>query len=212
MAQRSVCQTSVDLSLAHTSLVRRIKQLHVQLEPKQDHSWWSAMQIHSLLMQMRSRAAEQDVQPGAMSDFKTRFQTVKQTRRVRACVCVCDWQPPVKSSLLYLLFSVLSAALHYELLLPTCLWHSLKATWTFFHECSVIIDLWNATVCIQPKVTMLMIKSQRSFLISGRFQLSLTTESKTFSLPLYPSSPNHSWTLIPYLFFLHFVIYYYLLI
>lgn len=61
------------------------------------------------------------------------FELGCETNTVCACVCVwvCDWQPPVKSSLLYLLFSVLSAALHYELLLPTCLWHFLKATWTF---------------------------------------------------------------------------------
>lgn len=64
------------------------KAPHTVLQSKQDPSWWSEMQIHTLFMQMRSRAVEQDVKPDAMSDFRTQplSLAVKQTQ----CVCVTD--------------------------------------------------------------------------------------------------------------------------
>lgn len=127
------------------------------LQSKQDPSWWSEMQICSLFMQMRSRAAEQDVKPDAMSDFRTKPRSKlwalmwNKQALAYVCVCVCVIDSPVKSSLLFLLFSVLSAALHYELLLPTRLWCSLKATWTFsWMFCDHKNDK-NATFYIQPK-------------------------------------------------------------
>lgn len=100
---RLVCVSSASIDHLHTFLWygnmtnRQTDQKapRTLLQSKQDPSWWSEMQIHSLFMQMRSRAAEQDgaarrhVRLQNSASFQATSSDVKQTQSV------CDWQPPV---------------------------------------------------------------------------------------------------------------------
>lgn len=109
----TLCQISVDLFCLHSSpapisLVMELWQTDQKapwtlLQAKQDPSWWSEMQIHSLFMQMRSRTTEQDVKPDAMSDLTNsslasfslvpNFEVGCETHTLCVCAsaCVCVW-------------------------------------------------------------------------------------------------------------------------
>lgn len=136
---------------------------------------------------MRRRAAKQEVQPDAMSDFRSRSKLWN-----KHSVCVIDslqWNP--LCCICCSLF--LSAALHYELLLPTCLWHSLEATWTLsWMFCDHVLM---KCYCLHS-ASGHHVKDKESEVFSylsedcGRFQLFFMTESVTLSLLLCPPSPT----------------------
>lgn len=116
------------------------------------------------------REARRHVRLQNSASFQTQISDVKQTVCVHVCVCVraCvfDWQPCDKSSLLYLLYSLFCLLLF---IMNCCSQLVCDTLWKLpgpFHECSVIINWWNAALCIQPKGHHVTIKSQRFCLIS----------------------------------------------
>ena len=88
-----------------------------------------------------------------------------------------------------------------------------KSYLDLFHECSVIINWLNAPLCIQPKVTMLLIKSQRSFLISEITRPIFSFRSdwifNVFSASL-PFIPKPLLNPAPSFFLFSFIMFYYL--
>lgn len=119
------------------------------------------------------------------------------------CVWLCVIDSPVLNphcciccSLFCLLHFIMNCCTQ---LVCDTLW---KLPGPFYHECCVIIKRWNAALCIQPKVHHVMIRSQRCFCFLRKLVLSFFSFPSdwfcnVFSASL-PSSPNHSWTLLPH--------------
>lgn len=191
------------------------KAPHTLLQSKQDTSWWSEMQIQFVYAnEEQSRRAERATRSHVRLQNSASFQALSSDVKQTQCV----WLTASG-----LILSVVSAVL-----CSVCcssLWTAApnlsvtlsKSYLDLFHECPVIINWLNAPLCIQPKVTMLLIKSQRSFLISEITRPIFSFHSDwifnvfSASLPFIPKpllNPAPSF----FLFCFVFMMFYYLLI